>query len=85
MKYGILKERMSALATDGLRGNMLEYCGYRTQLLEFVDMAHSPKNILIRAVKGNISKEKSRKALEEAKAMCQMLGIEPQIVKLLEK
>lgn len=85
MKYGILKERMSALATDGLRGNMLEYCGYRTQLLEFVDMAHSPKNILIRAVKGNISKEKSRKALEEAKAMCQMLGVEPQIVKLLGK
>ncbi len=84
MKYGILKERMAALATDGLRGNMLEYCGYKTQLLEFVDLAHSPKNILIRAVKGNISKEKSQKALEEAKTMCQMLGIKPQIMKLLE-
>lgn len=84
MKYGILKERMAALATDGLRGTMLEYCGYRTQLLEFVDLAHSPKNILIRAVKGNISKDRSQKALEEAKAMCQILGVEPQIMKLLE-
>lgn len=84
MKYGILKERMAALATDGLRGTMLEYCGYRTQLLEFVDLAHSPKNILIRAVKGNISKDRSQKALEEAKAMCQILGVEPQIMKLLK-
>lgn len=84
MKYGILKERMAALATDGLRGTMLEYCGYRTQLLEFVDLAHSPKNILIRAVKGNISKDRSQKALEEANAMCQMLGAEPQIMKLLK-
>ncbi len=84
MKYGILKERMAALATDGLRGTMLEYCGYRTQLLEFVDLAHSPKNILIRAVKGNISKDRSQKALEEANAMCQILGVEPQIMKLLK-
>ena len=84
MKYGIIKERMSALVTDALRGNMLEYKGYKTQLLEFVDMAHSPKNILIRAVKGNVSGDKKQKALNEACAMCEELGIEPTIYKLLK-
>ncbi len=83
MKYGIIKERTAALATDALRGVMLEGCGYKTQLLEFVDLAHSPKNILIRAVKANVSKEKKEKSLQEAKTMCQFLGVEPTIVKLL--
>ncbi len=83
MKYGIIKERTAALATDALRGVMLESCGYKTQLLEFVDLAQSPKNILIRAVKANISKEKKEKSLQEAKTMCQFLGVEPTIVKLL--
>lgn len=51
LKYGLVKERMSALLTDALRGNLLEEAGYDTQLLEFIDMEHTPKNILIRAVK----------------------------------
>ena len=57
-RYGIVKERMSALMTDAIRGNVLTYCGYRTQLLEFVDFAASPKNILIRAVRGQVSVKK---------------------------
>ena len=84
MKYGIIKERTAALATDALRGVMLEHCGYKTQLLEFVDMAHSPKNILIRAVKANVSKDKKERSLNEAKDMCKFIGVEPAIVKLLE-
>ncbi|MBE5954371.1 MAG: SAM-dependent methyltransferase [Lachnospiraceae bacterium] len=85
MKYGIIKERTAALATDALRGAMLESCGYKTQLLEFVDLAHSPKNILIRAVKANVSKDKKEKSLQEAKTMCAFFGVEPTIVRLLGK
>lgn len=51
LKYGIIKERFAALATDVLRGEILENAGYSVQLLEFIDMEHTPKNILIRAVK----------------------------------
>lgn len=49
-KYGIIKERMAALLTDALRAEYLENCGYRTQILEFIDMEHTPKNLLIRGV-----------------------------------
>ncbi|MDD7025532.1 MAG: SAM-dependent methyltransferase [Lachnospiraceae bacterium] len=51
LKYGLLKERMSALITDGIRANLLEEQGYQVQVMEFIDMEHTPKNILIRAVK----------------------------------
>lgn len=50
LKYGIIKERMSALLTDAMRAEYLEHCGYRTQLLEFIDLEHTPKNILIRSI-----------------------------------
>lgn len=49
--FGIVKERMAALMTDSIRGKLLSACGYKTNLLEFIDVEHSPKNILIRAVK----------------------------------
>lgn len=84
MHHGILKERMSAIITDAIRGNMLSYCGYKTQVMEFVDMAHSPKNLLIRAVKTNVSKEKRMRALQETDALCRNLHIEPSIYKLLK-
>ena len=53
LKYGLIRERMSALLTDAVRANLLEEQGYDTQILEFIDMEHTPKNILIRAVKNN--------------------------------
>lgn len=53
LRYGLLKERMAALITDGLRAQYLEREGYEAQILEFIDMEHTPKNILIRAVKRN--------------------------------
>lgn len=51
--YGILKERFAAILTDGLRAQMLESAGYDTQILEFIDIEHTPKNLLIRAVKND--------------------------------
>lgn len=74
-KYGIVKERVSALMTDAIRGNVLTCCGYRTQLLEFVDFAASPKNILIRAVRGQVSEKKKRQAKEEIERICDEFGI----------
>ena len=53
LRYGLLKERMAALITDGLRAELLTQQGYETQILEFIDMEHTPKNILIRAVRRN--------------------------------
>ena len=66
-KYGLIKERMAALITDAMRAEYLESQGYEAQILEFIDMEHTPKNILIRAVKTGKKKEngESIKALEE--------------------
>ncbi len=81
-RYGIIQERISALMTDAVRGNLLEVAGYKTQLLEFIDIAHSPKNILIRASKSNISKEKKEKALIQVKNLIKEFKITPTLLKL---
>ena len=52
LDHGIIKERMASLVTDSIRASVLNILGYNVQLLEFIDMEHTPKNILIRAVKG---------------------------------
>ncbi len=83
--YGIIKERFAALATDAIRGNLLEYCGYKTQLLEFIDFDHTPKNILIRAVRRPVTPKNSRNsALAEVKALMEEFSFEPTLYKLLE-
>ncbi len=81
-RYGIVKERVSALMTDAIRGNVLTCCGYRTQLLEFVDFAASPKNILIRAVRGQVTEKKKQQAKEEIGRICEEFHIEQMLVKL---
>lgn len=77
--YGLLKERMAALVTDGLRAEYLKREGYDTQILEFIDMEHTPKNILIRAVytgkRGD--NDKAIRRMEE------MLQVHPTIGELL--
>lgn len=83
-KYGIIQERMAALMTDAVRANLLESIGYKTQLLEFIDIAHSPKNILIRAAKGKVSKEKREKALNEVNNLISEFNFKPTLYKLLK-
>lgn len=84
-KYGIVKERVAALMTDAVRGNLLEAVGYKTQLLEFIDIAHSPKNILIRASKSKISMEKKDKALKEVYSLINEFNFNPTLLDLLKK
>lgn len=89
LEYGLIKERMAALYTDAIRAQILEYTGYNTQILEFIDMEHTPKNILLRAVsrkKNEISpaeEEKSQKAGEQVKELIRFLHADPAIVRLL--
>ena len=65
LQYGLLKERIAALVTDGVRARLLEEAGYDTQILEFIDMEHTPKNLLIRAARSNRSDAVRQTALEE--------------------
>ncbi|WP_430884702.1 class I SAM-dependent methyltransferase [Fusibacter sp. JL216-2] len=75
-KHGLIKERMSSLVTDSLRANVLEILGYQVQVLEFIDMEHTPKNILIRAFK---KEGKVADAIEEYKKFKQFWHLEPYI------
>ena len=67
LKYGLVKERMAALLTDAIRANLLEEAGYQVQILEFIDMEHTPKNILIRAVKSTEGKDEKKNDLNNGK------------------
>lgn len=79
LKYGLIKERVAALVTDALRAGYLEEQGYQVQILEFIDMEHTPKNILIRAVKTG-----GRKKNEKLDACAEFLGVEPLLGRLLK-
>ncbi|MDE7416248.1 MAG: SAM-dependent methyltransferase [Lachnospiraceae bacterium] len=86
LKYGLIKERMAALLTDAVRAELLEEYGYDTQVLEFIDMEHTPKNILIRAVKKNHMKYHAGvKQHEELVQMEELLHINPTLQKLLRE
>jgi hypothetical protein len=62
---------------------MLAYNGYKTQLMEFVDLTHTPKNLLLRAVKTKMPKDAREMYLREAESLCRSFSLEPLIVKLL--
>ena len=87
LKYGIIKERMAALLTDALRANLLEQQGYETQILEFIDMEHTPKNLLIRAVKKNGMRPKSGSGISQKNdisSVTELLHVAPTLEKLLQ-
>ncbi|HWT27655.1 MAG TPA: SAM-dependent methyltransferase, partial [Mobilitalea sp.] len=85
IKYGIIKERLAALFTDALRAELLETQGYRVQLLEFIDMEHTPKNILIRAVKRNSMDSAIEVKEEKLKECIDFLGVSPCLERLFQE
>lgn len=80
MNYGILKERMAALLTDGIRAELLKQSGYDTQILEFIDMEHTPKNLLIRAVKKHGQEPAADVTLQEC---MEFFHVNPTLARLL--
>lgn len=80
LKYGLLKERMASLITDGLRAEYLEGQGYDMQVLEFIDMEHTPKNILLRGVKTG----KTVDNLKEIESCKELLKIDPALGRFLK-
>lgn len=86
LQHGILKERFSALATDAIRAKLLELVGYKTQLLEFIDLEHTPKNILIRAVRSVQPPKPAERAklAEEYEGFRNFLQAEPYLERALK-
>ncbi|NLG02656.1 MAG: SAM-dependent methyltransferase [Clostridia bacterium] len=81
LKYGLLKERIAALMTDGIRAEYLEQMGYQVNVMEFIDMEHTPKNILLRAVKTG-----SRKKTDpELSKLLEEFHLEPTLKKLINE
>lgn len=84
-RYGLLKERTAAIMTDAIRGNLLEYSGYKTQILEFIDFTHTPKNLLIRGVKSKIPESHKEKLLNEVETLIKEYNLRPTLYNLLIK
>ncbi|MCD8200749.1 MAG: SAM-dependent methyltransferase [Clostridia bacterium] len=83
-RYGIIKERFCALATDAVRAETLEICGYKTQVLEYIDFEDTPKNILIRAVKRQFTADSVKERAErDIKEITERYGFRPKICELL--
>lgn len=84
-QYGIIKERSAALFTDAMRANLLESQGYKAQILEFIDMEHTPKNLLIRAVKNQKQTGKNKEKWERYEQTAALLGCGITLGRLLEE
>lgn len=81
--FGIVKERTAALMTDAIRADLLIASGYEAQILEFVDLSHTPKNLLIRAVQSNVSEHTKQKALQEVRQLMDEFQLKPTLYTLL--
>lgn len=80
---GVVLDKFATLATDSFRSLSLELCGYKTKMIEFIDMEHTPKNILIKAIKSKSSNLKEK--LVEYNKLKEFLGIKPLLEDLIKK
>ena len=80
---GVVLDKFATLATDSFRSLALELCGYKTKMIEFIDMEHTPKNILIKAIKSSSSNLKEK--LQEYNKLKEFLGIQPLLEELTKK
>lgn len=87
LRYGLIKERLSALITDALRADILEGAGYYVQILEFIDMEHTPKNILIRAVKNDKKSDLAsiNENIQKYESLREFLNVNPKLEQLLKE
>lgn len=84
LRYGIVRERMAALVTDAVRANLLDAAGYETSILEFIDMEHTPKNLLIRAVRRNDADERrQQETRQKIDEVMEFLHIDPTLKRLM--
>lgn len=86
LKHGIFRDRMTALVTDTMRTQLIEACGYKVQSMEFIDLEHTAKNILLRCIKTPKTEDQNKKSLELYKQFKSQWGITPYLEKkLIEK
>jgi SAM-dependent methyltransferase len=81
LSHGLIKERFSALLTDSIRAEILKECGYEVDIIEFVDFAHSPKNLMLRCK----LKKKKTPDLSEVRKLCETYGFKQKLFELTEK
>ncbi|MGL5125320.1 MAG: class I SAM-dependent methyltransferase [Fusobacteriaceae bacterium] len=85
VEHGILLEKFSALITEGFRANILQLSGYDTTVMEFIDTEHTPKNILIKAIKSVKLSEDLKKKKENTENLIEFLGVQPILYDLAKK
>lgn len=81
LNHGIIKERFAALLTDSIRARLIEIMGYKVQVMEFIDLEDTPKNIMIRSVR--TSKKPNKLLIEDLNNIINEYNIEPTLYKLL--
>lgn len=82
LKHGILKEKIASFITDGMRSLYLESVGYKVQVMEFIDMQHTPKNILIKAIHQGVP---NTSALETYNALSHAMHLDLSLAQMLKK
>lgn len=84
MEHGILMEKFSSLLTEGFRAGVLEMCGYRSTVMEFIDTEHTPKNLLIKAIRDRSVEKNFKKKQEQCLGFMEFSGISPMFYELMK-